>query len=136
MGTALIALDCRWSVAELNHGGAAVVQTLHNYRTICPGALLTRNGRPCEDCIGASPYQAALHGCYRGSRVGSLAVARMVDTHRRRGTWCHKVDRFIALSSFAQGKFVAAGFPADRIALQPNFAEDRPAAGSAARAGR
>jgi glycosyltransferase involved in cell wall biosynthesis len=105
----------------------AVVQTLHNYRTICAGALLTRDGHPCEDCIGASPYQGALHGCYRGSRLGSLAVARMVDTHRRRGTWSHKVDRFIALSAFAKSKFVAAGFPADRIAVKPNFAHDRPA---------
>jgi glycosyltransferase involved in cell wall biosynthesis len=114
--------------------GVAVVQTLHNYRTICAGAQLTRNGRPCEDCIGASAYRGALHGCYRGSRIGSLAVARMVDTHRRRGTWSHKVDRFIALSVFAKSKFIAAGFPADRIAVKPNFAPDRHTAGSEARA--
>jgi glycosyltransferase involved in cell wall biosynthesis len=113
-----------------------VVQTLHNYRTICPGALLMRDGRPCEDCIGGSPYNAALHGCYRGSRLGSLAVARMVDTHRRRGTWSHKVDRFIALSEYARGKFVASGFPADRIIVKPNFAEDRLAAGFDARGAR
>src|SRR5229473_4487268 len=30
--------------------GVAVVQTLHNYRTICAGALLTRDGHACEDC--------------------------------------------------------------------------------------
>ena len=29
------------------------------------------------------------------------------------------------MSDFAKGKFVAAGFPADRIAVKPNFAEDR-----------
>ena len=28
--------------------GVPVVQTLHNYRLLCPGANLTRNGRPCE----------------------------------------------------------------------------------------
>ncbi|MGA8613460.1 MAG: glycosyltransferase family 4 protein [Xanthobacteraceae bacterium] len=115
--------------------GVAVVQTLHNYRTICAGALLTRDGHACEDCIGASPYRAAVHGCYRGSRIGSLVVARMVDMHRRRGTWSHKVDRFVALSAFAKGKFVAAGFPEDRVAVKPNFAEDRLAAGATARAG-
>ena len=31
-----------------------VVQTLHNYRFICPGALLMRDGHPCEDCVGTS----------------------------------------------------------------------------------
>lgn len=123
------------SVYDACGAGVAVVQTLHNYRTICPGGFLIRDGRPCEDCIGASPYQAAWHGCYRGSRVGSLPVARMVDVHRRRRTWSEKVDHFIALSAFSKGKFVAAGFPADRIAVKPNFAEDRPVAVSAARAG-
>src|SRR5689334_13505436 len=29
-----------------------VVQTLHNYRLICPSATLFRDGRACEDCIG------------------------------------------------------------------------------------
>jgi glycosyltransferase involved in cell wall biosynthesis len=115
--------------------GVAVVQTLHNYRTICAGALLLRDGHQCEDCIGASPYQAALHGCYRGSRIGSLAVARMIDTHRRRGTWSHKVDRFVALTAFTKSKFVAAGFPADRIAIKPNFTPDHPASAFAGRAG-
>jgi glycosyltransferase involved in cell wall biosynthesis len=115
--------------------GVAVVQTLHNYRTICPGAELSRGGHPCEDCIGASPYHAALHGCYRGSRIGSLAVARMVNIHRRRGTWFKKVDRFIALSAFAKSKFVDAGFPADRIAVKPNFAEDRRVTAPTVRAG-
>lgn len=105
--------------------GVPVVQTLHNYRTICAGAMLMRGGKPCEDCVGGSPYQAALHGCYRGSRLASLAVARMVDIHRRRRTWETKVDRCIALTEFGKGRFVAAGFPADRIAVKPNFVEGR-----------
>jgi len=104
--------------------GVPVVQTLHNYRTICAGALLMRGGRCCEDCIGGSPYRAALHGCYRGSRLASIAVARMVDIHRRRRTWQTKVGRFIALTEFAKGRFVAAGFPAERISVKPNFAAD------------
>ncbi|MDP3597388.1 MAG: glycosyltransferase, partial [Nitrospirota bacterium] len=31
-----------------------VVQTLHNFRLICPGGLLLREGRPCEDCVGTT----------------------------------------------------------------------------------
>ncbi len=104
--------------------GVPVVQTLHNYRTICAGALLLRQGRPCEDCIRGSPYQGALHGCYRDSRLGSLAVARMIARHRGQGTWRTKVDRFIALTEFARKKFVEAWFPADKIAVKPNFAAD------------
>lgn len=105
--------------------GVPVVQTLHNYRTICANGLLFRAGRPCQDCIGASPYQAVVHACYRESRLGSLAVARMVEVHRRRQTWARRVDRFIALSAFAKDRFAAAGFPAERIVVKPNFVPDR-----------
>ena len=114
--------------------GVAVVQTLHNYRLICPGATLRRDGRVCEDCVTGSAYQAALHGCYRGSRLGSLAVARMVERHRRLGTWREKVDRYIALTRFARGRFIAGGLPAERIAVKPNFLAE-PAGGALAPAG-
>jgi glycosyltransferase involved in cell wall biosynthesis len=101
-----------------------VVQTLHNYRLICPGALLMRDGQICEQCIIGSPYQAALHGCYRGSKIGSLVVAHMVCQHRKQGTWHHKVNRFIALTDFAKRKFVEAGFPAEKISVKANFVDD------------
>ncbi|MEP2182873.1 glycosyltransferase, partial [Roseibium sp.] len=76
--------------------GLPVVQTLHNYRNICASALLMRDGRICEDCIGASPYQAVLHRCYRGSIPGSFALARMIALHREKSTWSQSVDHFIA----------------------------------------
>lgn len=98
-----------------------VVQTLHNYRTICPGALLMRDGHVCNDCVAKSAYNSVLHGCYRGSRSGTLAVARMVEFHRKRGTWKNMVDRFIALTQFARGKFIEGGFPGNLIRVKPNF---------------
>lgn len=100
--------------------GAPIVQSLHNYRTICAGTYLLRANRPCEDCVQGTPYRAVVHSCYRGSRLGSLAVARMVDYHRRHDTWTTKIDRFIALTEFAKSKFVEAGFPPDKIAVKPN----------------
>ena len=32
--------------------GVPVVQTLHNYRLLCPNALFFRDGGACEDCLG------------------------------------------------------------------------------------
>ncbi|QSB01062.1 glycosyltransferase [Methylomonas sp. EFPC1] len=101
-----------------------VVQTLHNYRLICPGAILMRGGKICEQCISGSPYQAVFYGCYRGSKMGSLVVAHMVSHHRNQGTWSNKVNKFIALTEFAKSKFVQAGFPVEKIAIKPNFIGD------------
>ncbi len=105
--------------------GVPVVQTLHNYRTVCANGLFMREGRPCEDCVGASPWRAVLYRCYGNSRLASAALARMIATHRRRRTWQTKVDRFIVLTEFAKRRFVNAGFPDDRITVKPNFVEDR-----------
>ena len=101
-----------------------VIQTLHNYRTICPSALLMRDGKLCETCINHSPYHAVLHKCYRDSMIGSFFVANMVAYHRKHKTWLTRVNRFVALTHFAKSKFVEAGFPADKIRVKPNFIED------------
>lgn len=101
--------------------GVPVVQTLHNFRSVCSGALLLRNEQICEECISRYAYRAAVYRCYRGSFLGTLAVARMVEYHRRYGTWQEKVDCFIALTDFARDKFVQAGFPAEKITVKPNF---------------
>ncbi|GJE75647.1 glycosyltransferase family 4 protein [Methylorubrum suomiense] len=110
--------------AALQRIGVPTVQTLHNYRVICAGATLNRNGSPCEICITRSPYHAVVHRCYRGSLLGSLAVAHSVRQHRRLGTWSKHVDRFIVLTEFERSRFVAAGLPAERIKLKPNGLSD------------
>src|SRR5262245_40071540 len=73
--------------------GAAVVQTLHNYRLMCPTATFYRDGGVCEDCLGRSiPWPGIAHACYRDSRSASAVVAAMLTVHRARGTWQHAVD--------------------------------------------
>jgi glycosyltransferase involved in cell wall biosynthesis len=104
--------------------GIPVVQTLHNFRIKCAGAFLTRNGASCEKCLTGSPYWSVLHRCYRGSAVGSLAVARMIDQNNSRDTWASKVDRYIVLTPSAKETFVRAGLSAGKIVIKPNFAYD------------
>jgi glycosyltransferase involved in cell wall biosynthesis len=105
--------------------GAAVVQTLHNYRLLCPSATLFRNGQVCEECLTKSvPWPGVMHGCYRNSRVATAALAGMLTFHRAIGTWNRMVDVYIALTEFARNKFIEGGLPADRIVVKPNFTED------------
>lgn len=101
--------------------GAAVVQTLHNYRTVCAGAMLLRDGAVCEKCLSGNRFWGVLHRCYRGSLAGSLAVAQMQVRADRHRTWHRHVHRFIALTEFARQKFIEGGLPAERIAVKPNF---------------
>ena len=52
--------------------GIPVVQSLRNYRLLCPSALFLRDGKVCEDCLGKSvPWPSVQHSCYRDSRAAS-----------------------------------------------------------------
>lgn len=104
--------------------GAATVQSLHNFRLLCANAMFLRNGRVCEDCLGRAPWGGVLHRCYKGSFLASAAVARMIVSNRRRGTWERDVDAFIALSEHSRSMFFRGGLPADRIFVKPNCVED------------
>jgi glycosyltransferase involved in cell wall biosynthesis len=105
--------------------GIPVVQTLHNYRLFCAAATFERDGQVCELCLQGSRLNAVRYRCYRGSALGSAAMAAMQRRLIDRGLLTDNVDRFIALTEFARGKYVEGGLPAGKLALKPNFL-DRP----------
>jgi len=111
--------------------GAAVVQTLHNYRLICANATLFRDGRPCEECISArSPRPAIQHGCYRKNRLATLGVTSMVQLHRALRTWSNQVDAYITLNEFSRNKLSEGGLPASKMFVKPNFVAAKPDPGT------
>ncbi len=108
-----------------------IIQTLHNYRLLCPGALFFREGKPCEECLTkAFPYPGIQHKCYRGSTLGSATVASMIGVHRLVKTWQHRPSMYITLSNFSRNKFVQAGLAADKIRVKPNFVDPDPGPGT------
>jgi glycosyltransferase involved in cell wall biosynthesis len=108
-----------------------VVQTLHNFRLLCPNAMFFREGRACEDCLGRSfAWPGIVHKCYRGSRTASAAVATMATAHRVLGTWRKAVDVYIALTEFSRRKFIQGRLPAEKIVVKSNFVYPDPGAGA------
>lgn len=103
-----------------------VVQTLHNYRLMCPAATFYRNGKICEECVTDGLWRSVKHGCYHNSRVQSGAIALMLKAHRLRNTWNERVDAYIAISHFQKARFVQSGIPAGKIHVKPNFVEPDP----------
>lgn len=112
-----------------------VVQTLHNFRLLCPQAMFLRAGKVCEDCLGHLPWRGVARRCYRGSLPQSGALGGMLSMHRALGTWQHKVTRYIALNEFCRSKFIDGGLPERRIAVKPNFVDVGPPGEEARRQG-
>ena len=118
-----------------NNRGVPVVQTLHNYRLICPGADLFRAGSVCEQCLGHTwPWPSIIHGCYHDSRIENAAVALMLTIHRTLKTWQRAVAVYVALTEFGRCKLIEGGLPPEKIVVKPNFVDPDP--GPALDAGR
>jgi glycosyltransferase involved in cell wall biosynthesis len=97
------------------------VMTLHNYRLMClPGTFL-RDERPCEDCLGRTPWPGVLHACYRGSSAASAALASSLVVHRTLRSF-DGVSLYLASSQFMRDRHIAAGILPGRILCKPNFA--------------
>lgn len=106
----------------------ATVLTLHNYRTVCAAAIPMRQGKPCTECIDKQTVAPAVkYGCYRQSRLATLALATSISLHRYLRTWEKQVDAFIALTEFHRDLLIKAGLPANRIHVKPHFYSNVPA---------
>ncbi len=107
-----------------------IVQTLHNYRLICPNALLFRESRCCEECVGKFvPWPAIKHRCYRRSRLASGVTASMLTVHRCFKTWTRLIDVYISLTQFSRDMYVRGGIPKEKIRIKPNFILPEPQVG-------
>ena len=110
--------------------GVPIVQSLRNYRLLCPNGLFFRNGKVCEDCLGNFiPYPGIVNACYRENMLASGSVASMLTVHRAMNTWNKMVDIYITLTEFARQKMIQGGLPAEKIVVKPNFVHPDPGIG-------
>ena len=107
-----------------------VVQTLHNYRLLCPAANFVRDHAPCEDCLDDGLIRSIRHGCYKQSRFATTTIVGMLLLHRSLRTYIHQIDKYVTPSEFAKSKFVEAGFPSERMIVKSNFVDRDPGIGS------
>lgn len=104
--------------------GVPVVQTMHNFRMLCPAGTFFRKGRICENCARSGLESAIRHSCYRNRFLQTLAVTAMIRFHRLTGIW--KKVHFICLTEFNKDKLLLLNRGAGRIDpkkvyIKPNF---------------
>lgn len=98
-----------------------VVQTIHNFRLLCPGATFYRDGHICEDCVQQGLQCAVKHSCYRNSRMQTLACVINLKFHRMTGIY--RQIHYICLTEFNRGKLLQLpGLKPEQVDVKPNFA--------------
>lgn len=101
-----------------------VVQTIHNFRFLCPCGVFYREGHICEECLEKNSFKPALkYGCYRNSKIQTLVVTTMLNIHRKIGTY-NKIN-YIFLTEFNKQKFSKLiDINGNNIFVKPNFVKD------------
>jgi len=107
-------------IKPLKDAGIPIVQTLHDYRLVCPVASLVSNGRICQDCEGHKFWRAIFKKCNRRSFLRSILSVVEVYFSQIFGSR-DRVDHFIAPSEFSRKKHIELGIPAEKISVIPNF---------------
>ena len=97
-----------------------VVQTIHNFRFLCPSGIFFRDGHVCEDCLTKGFNCAVTHRCYRGSKAQTLIVVEMMKRMRRKNMFADM--NCICLTKFNKDKLLSSGlFSDEQLFIKPNF---------------
>lgn len=99
------------------------VCTLHNYRLLCPSAILFFKGRPFLSSLKNSfPWAAVVKGVYKNSRLLTFWMAVSMQIHHWARTWQH-CNRFIVLTNHAKQIFLDSkmGLREVQMVVKPNF---------------
>jgi glycosyltransferase involved in cell wall biosynthesis len=101
-----------------------VIQTLHNYRFLCPNGLFYVKGKICEACQEKGYWEAVRNRCMHGSIATSALYAAAVMRGWHSGAFGSCIDRFIVLNKFSAGKIMTGGVPKEKIHICGNFVND------------
>lgn len=97
-----------------------VVQTVHNFRLLCPGATFYRDGHICEDCMKKGLWCAVKHKCYRQSKLQTLACVVTTWVHRMMGIYGYL--HYICLTEFNKQKLLELKqIRQANVYIKPNF---------------
>lgn len=99
-----------------------VVQTVHNFRFLCPKGVCYRDGMACEECIHRGLIRALKYKCYRNSRIETAVIVCGMIFHRLTGIY--RQIYYVCLTDF--NKILLSNHPQieeNRIFIKPNFSD-------------
>lgn len=100
-----------------------IVQTLHEYKLVCPTYKLYRNGSVCHECRDNKFYNALVNKCNRNSFSRSLLSTVESYVSLLCGSQS-KIDHFITVSDYQRNEILKMGFDPHNITTIHNFIND------------
>ena len=96
------------------------VQTLHDYKLVCPNYKMYTQEAVCERCKGGNYRNAIRYNCVFASLPGNALVALEMKLTKTLQTYEKTMQAFICPSHFMQEKMEDWGEPAKKMKYIPN----------------
>jgi len=109
-------------LAPLREAGIPTVQTLHEYKLVCPTHGLFADGKYCDVCKGRYYWHAPLKRCNRKSIARSLLSMTEAYISDFLGAKDY-IDQFICVSKFQKKQLVRLGISEKKLAVVHHFAD-------------
>lgn len=107
-------------LSVLNKQKIPIIQTLHEYKLVCPVYTMERGGMVCNECITSSRLKCVTNRCKDGSVIKSSAMALESYISRKLGD-ISKIDLFLSVSNFHRNIMIQGGIPCEKIEVLYNF---------------
>ncbi len=107
----------------LRSEGVPIVQTLHEYKIVCPVYTMFRNDKVCYECAGNKFYRGVINRCNRESVARSLVSVAESYASLALGSQL-KIDRYITVSDFQRQLISDMGFDTSKVTTIHNFIDD------------
>jgi len=98
-----------------------VVQTLHDFKLICPNYKLFSKGTVCERCKKHKYYNAISQKCSKNSILSGCVLALEMYIHKMLKIYEKNVDIFICPSQFVKNKMIEWGIDNKKLIVIPHF---------------
>ena len=115
----------------LRRHGIPAVQTVHDFKLVCPGYSFFARGKVCEACKSGSVLSAIGRRCVKNSTSATALAVVETCLHRALGSYVKNIQLFLTPSAFSRDKLIECGMddrkvvhvppPIDLTGYAPNF---------------
>lgn len=104
----------------LSNKKVPIIQTVHNFRFMCPNGLMFRNNNTCTECLEKNSfYKCTFNKCYRNSYIQSFWYSNLISSSFKKGAFNY-INKFIVLNKFTHDLMIKKGYPKEKIELLYN----------------
>ncbi len=102
----------------LKENNIKIVQTIHNYRFLCPEAFFFRRNKNCTLCAKGNFFYCIIFKCFKRSFIFSTLYSLIIMKNQK--IFKNFINGYIALSDFTKNLFINFGYDKEKIYVKDN----------------